>query len=195
MSVFVYTNPCTSQDCYSLNSGHWYGGGEAYDQHWPIEGDNRPEKPYVTGDTFSGDFGGLMEPYWLNSNGFAIHADKDIPLLASLNASGDGQLCLAARYQSPYKKSDQKLHLGYSICSAADVKSVHLLAASKFWKKPSSTADERMFTHPIWSTWARYKTQIDQNLTLQFASEIRRYGFNDRLMNESKLIFKKFNFC
>jgi myogenesis-regulating glycosidase len=121
-----------------------------------------------------------MEPYWLNSNGFAIHADKDIPLLASLNASADGQLCLAARYQSPYKKSDQKLHLRYSICSAANVKSVHLLAASKFWKKPSSTADERMFTNPIWSTWARYKTQIDQNLTLQFASEIRRYGFNDR---------------
>ena len=162
-----------------MASSHWYGGGEAYDQHWPIDQDVRPEKAFVTGDFFQTNFGGLMEPYWLNSDGFAIHADRDLPLFSSFNDSRDGRLCLTSRYAPPYKTSGGALPLGYHICSSSDVKAVHLVAASTFWSTPRAIPDERMLTHPIWSTWASYKTLINQNRTLNFGSEIRQHGFND----------------
>lgn len=52
-------------------------------------------------------------------------------------------------------------------------------SGESLWKRPSATVDRRMLTHPVWSTWARFKTQVDQNRTLAFAAEIRRHGFND----------------
>ena len=152
------------QDCYDLAEAHWYGGAEQYDQHWPIENDTRPFAAYVTGDTFQALYGGVLEPYWLNSNGFAVYADRDQPLFVGLNDGNDGRLCLASRYQFPYVRPDANtaLSLSYSLCSGADVKSVHLTAASRFWSKPRDIPDERMLTHPVWSTWARYKTLINQ---------------------------------
>jgi len=42
---------------------------------------------------------------------------------------------------------------------------------------PSNVPDELMFRHPIWSTWARYKTEINQSLVIQFAQEILDNGF------------------
>lgn len=167
-------------DCFSLGSAHWYGGGEVYVQHWPINVDSRPEEAFVTGDFFRGTYAGVLEPYWLNSDGFVLHVDDGLPLFTSFNGSADGRLCLATRYQFPYVTTgEQPLSLRYNVCSSPDVKSSHLNAASRFWSKPRAIPDERMMTDPVWSTWARYKTFITQNLTLQFASEIRRYGFND----------------
>ena len=101
-----------------------------------------------------------MEPYWLNSDGFAVHASKQVPLFTSYNEGQNGLLCLSSRYEAPYKKSDDLLHLQYDICSSSDVKAVHQLVSANYWNKPRAIPDERMFRHPVWSTWARYKGQI-----------------------------------
>lgn len=34
-----------------------------------------------------------------------------------------------------------------------------------------------MITYPIWSTWARYKRDVNHDVVLRFADEISRYGF------------------
>lgn len=34
-----------------------------------------------------------------------------------------------------------------------------------------------MITYPIWSTWARYKRDVDHDTVLKFADEIKNYGF------------------
>jgi len=167
------------KDCINLGTVHWYGGGQIFVQHWVIDNDERSEKAFVTGDFFLGKMGGVLEPYWLNSDGFALHVDRTTPLFVSQNDEQNSQLCLIARHESPYTNSDPLLHLGYNLCAAEDVKAAHLTAASRFWSKPRGVPDRRMFTHPIWSTWARYKGQVNQNKTLTFGSEIRRYGFND----------------
>lgn len=108
-----------------------------------------------------------MEPYWINSNGFGIYALRENPLFVSWNASGDQQLCLSSRFEYPYPTpisgEDDALSLRYTLCSADNVKAVHLLALSPtagFWDRPRDIPDQRMFTDPIWSTWARFKTVI-----------------------------------
>ena len=54
----------------------------------------------------------------------------------------------------PRSTEQNGLSLRYSICSASDVKSMHILAiTNNFWKKPREIPDQRMFTDPIWSTW------------------------------------------
>lgn len=142
----------------------------------------RADVPYVTGDFFQRDFAGVLEPYWINTNGFGLHALRENPLFVSWNSSGDHQLCLKSRYEFPYPRPGvgADLNLGYTICSTDDVKSMQLLALSQgFWAKPRDTPDQRILEHPIWSTWARYKTLVNQARVLSFADQIRQYGFNN----------------
>ena len=37
----------------------------------------------------------------------------------------------------------------------------------------------QMFTHPVWSSWAQYKTEINESVILQFAQDIVHHGFNN----------------
>lgn len=142
----------------------------------------RPEVPYVTGDFFHQDFAGVLEPYWINTNGFGVHALRENRLFVSWNSSGDHQLCLKSKFDAPYPRptAGDLLELSYTICSTSDVKAMHLVALSQgFWNKPRDTPDQRVLEHPIWSTWARYKTLVNQARVLSFAEQIRQYGFND----------------
>ena len=190
MSICWWWNDlCATQDCFQLGDGHWYGGGEVFQQAWPIDGDTalmgeggRPDVPYVTGDFFHNDFAGVLEPYWINTDGFGIYALRENPLFVSWNSSGDHELCLKSRYEFPYPRPSTggTLGLRYNLCSTSDVKSMQLLAISEgYWAKPRGSPDERMMEHPIWSTWARYKTLVNQARVLSFADQIRQYGFND----------------
>ena len=45
---------------------------------------------------------------------------------------------------------------------------------------PSETPPEDLFTKPTWTTWARYKTAINQEVVLQYADDIIKndYPFN-----------------
>ena len=36
-----------------------------------------------------------------------------------------------------------------------------------------------MMSFPIWSTWAQYKTQINESVVLKFANDILDNGFNN----------------
>ena len=45
--------------------------------------------------------------------------------------------------------------------------------------RPTGIPDERMMTHPIWSTWAQFKVNINESVVRGFAEDIRRYGFQD----------------
>lgn len=45
--------------------------------------------------------------------------------------------------------------------------------------KPSGYPDERMIRYPIWSTWARYKRDINETVVLEFADEILAHNFNN----------------
>jgi len=76
------------QDCFTVEEGmYMYGGGETRRQYWPINQEKRNKSPYVTGD-FGWDpdnlYGGVVENYWLFSNGVAIHVNESTPLFMSM---------------------------------------------------------------------------------------------------------------
>ena len=42
---------------------------------------------------------------------------------------------------------------------------------------PTQTPPAELFTKPTWTTWARYKTEVSQEVVMQFADEIIQNGY------------------
>ena len=136
-------------------------------QTWPIENWNRKLKPYICGDSFADEYGGVQERYWLSSQGVALFVEPEVPLFVAMNSGNDRKLVLTSKFARPYKNVDSR-----------DVTSVHRLAAGKVIARPHGIPNETLFRAPIWSTWARYKKHVDQETVLRFADEIRENGFS-----------------
>ena len=167
------------KDTFEMQKAHWYGGAEIKQQEWLVEKWNMRMAPYVCGDSFKeGQFGGVQERYWFSSNGVAIFVEPEIPLFVSMKSSCHQGLTLLAKYDSPYKNIDSSfIQLKYSILQADNVKAVHEMACNYFIPRPIDIPNKAFFCHPIWSTWAKYKTSIDQETILKFADEITEHGF------------------
>ena len=168
------------KDIYDSSTAHWYGATAIQSQLWPIENWERDVSAYVTGDSFADEYGGVQERYWLSSNGIAIFVDKEVPLFVGMNNKGSKELVFISQYQYPYAKEEQKaLFLNYSIIHGENIKSTHENVVGRFFPKPRDIPDERMFTHPIWSTWAMYKKDINETVVLDYAKKITEYGFSN----------------
>ncbi|KAG9354306.1 hypothetical protein AGOR_G00008030 [Albula goreensis] len=168
----------------SYNGSHWYGGAESSTQHWPIliTGQQAP-KPFVTSDIYSNrnDFGGILERYWLSSNASAIKINDSVPFHLGWNDT-EKTMYFQARYQdSPYKPNPGHppfAELSYRVCVGSDVTSIHKYMVRRYFNKPNKVPSKAMFRHPIWSTWALHKTEIDQEKLLEYAANIQKYSFN-----------------
>ena len=122
-------------------------------------------------------FGGVAEPYWLNSKGIGLWVPEGIPLHYSWNAHDTSdQMCFEAKNTPPYEQ-DLNVILAYKICSKDNPKTMHMYAINDFLGKPSGIPDEKMIRDPIWSSWAQYKANINQSTILNFAQTIHDYGF------------------
>ena len=53
------------------------------------------------------------------------------------------------------------------MCRKNDPREMHMFAVKHFLGKPKSTPDERMLVDPIWSTWAQFKTNINQSAVIK----------------------------
>ncbi|XP_032941406.1 myogenesis-regulating glycosidase-like [Catharus ustulatus] len=163
---------------------HWYGGSEMSTQHWPIRlaGYQEPV-PYVTSDVYSfrDSFGGILERYWLSSKAAAIKINDSVPFHLGFNAT-ERTLFFQARYKdSPYKPPPGQQpfpELSYRVCVGSDVTSIHKYMVRRYFNKPSKIPAENAFRYPIWSTWALYKKDINQDKVLNFARDIKKYHFN-----------------
>ena len=71
------------------------------------------------------------------------------------------------------------LHMSYKMCAAQNAKAMFQYSAGRFWQLPIGIPDERMMIHPIWSTWAQYKTGINESVVMQFANDILNNGFDN----------------
>ncbi|XP_067840891.1 myogenesis-regulating glycosidase [Heptranchias perlo] len=173
------------EHCMYWADGHWYGGAETSRQHWPIKiSDVVDPKPYVTGDVYSKreGFGGILERYWVSSKSVAIRVNDSVPLHVGWNSSDKEAFCLHASYKdSPFKQTTGQqpfVELSYQVCVGSDLKIVHRYMAKKHFKKPEIMPSESMFRYPIWSTWALYKTEVNQDKVLHYAEKIKKYQFN-----------------
>lgn len=160
--------------CFNLQGIQLYGGPVTSTQYWPSQKNNKSESAYVTGID---GYEGVVEPYWLTSSGCAVVVPPDVPLFVSQNES---RLCLTSKIQPPYLPDDTgNVSLKFYLCSGSDPVATHMHVTQSFLPLPRDIPDERMFRHPIWSTWARYKKLINTFFVSDFAKQILYYGFNN----------------
>lgn len=193
------------EDCMDISKSYWYGGASVYEQHWPINKQKHKMTAYVSGDILAPDveryeYGAVLERYWISSSGVGIYVQPDTPLHVSFNDNSNGLLCLRSSFEPPYLLNSQNSVnsiLDYTICLNENVKSVHEMMYKKFFNKPQSVPDERMFKKPVWSTWARYKMNVNSDDVRELAREINQYEFsNSQIEIDDKFTthYGEFNF-
>ena len=168
------------EDCYEVGDGHWYGGYEDWHQPWPFEQTSRNLSAFITNDSYQKGIGGVQERYFFSTKGVGIYVEDHVPLHLSFNAMGDGKICFVAKYERyPFlnRKKNMPL-LKYHICKGENVKTIHEYMSGRFFNRPTNIPDERLFTYPIWSTWAQYHKDINQSIVLDFADKILFHNFS-----------------
>lgn len=160
-----------AMDCINLNEGkvHWYGGPQQKQQLWPVEKLVFKDYSYLTKEE---DNCGIAERYWVNTNGMFFYVDDVTPLFIDQRNARPGHMCFKAKLELPYDAHSEFFMLSYNIGFADDVRTAHMLAVTYFLGKPTGYPDELMVRHPIWSTWAKYKRDINASTVLQFAQKI-----------------------
>lgn len=179
--TITWINPdSTLEDCITLGDVSWYGGGELFEQHWPISNLSHPRSPYITGDFYHHPYGGLISRFWFNADGYSCAVDPDTPLFLRFNNTGDQKMCFSASTEEyPYINSNigRAKRLKYTICSAPNVRKVFEYSWSQRTKRLRELVDTEVLLKPIWSTWAKYKADINQDIVLDFAKAISDRGF------------------
>lgn len=163
------------EDCIDYGNESWFGGPENLVQYWPFNNMTFKSSSYVTKQD---DDQAIAEPYWVSTSGFYIFVDKTTPLFINSNNDYHNGLCLIGKQSNPYLPRG-KTYLGYKICAHLDVRSAHINAVKQELKTPSGIPDRRMIQHPIWSTWVKFKVDVNESAVLRFAEEIVSNGFNN----------------
>ncbi|KAL7045594.1 hypothetical protein ACKWTF_002268 [Chironomus riparius] len=165
-------------DCIDLASEsdvHWYGGNQQRWQYYPIQKLVHKHNAYVTKEEFNQ---AIAERYWFNSQGIFFYVNLDAPLFIDQNNQHPDFMCLEAKRALPYDIYHTRFDFTYHIGIGLNARDVHMKAVEYFLGKPSGHPALEMVRDPIWSTWARYKTNVDEATVRVFANEILSYGFN-----------------
>lgn len=172
-----WTAPLTVKsidECFDLGKGNWYGGSEQRLQAWPIQNRSLPPTVFIT----SSATGGVLDRYFLSSDGYAYYVDETVPLFVSLAHDGNRTLCFRSSFERPYVNTNGRpLSLTYHVVVGSDLLDVHKKASTQFFPKPVGIPSERMITLPVWSTWDLFRKDVNQTKVLQLAQEIRQHGF------------------
>jgi alpha-glucosidase (family GH31 glycosyl hydrolase) len=167
--------------------GHWYGHGELINQHWPLNRIMLQSAPMHTFDNGPTGLSGVMNPAWFSSNGTLIIADSpvevginqppvDYPRYKwSFSSEGRGPFEDRPFYDPgllgdglfTFKGDviDLKFSFSENAVTAYEKMSAHFGHAKEI-------PPESLFEKPTWTTWARYKTAIDQDVVLAYADDI-----------------------
>lgn len=161
---------------FDIHNIHLYGGPEHMEAKWPVDKLAFEKNSYVTKQKY---YQAVLEPYWLMSNGYYVYVDEAVPLFFSQDP--DKRIFqLIADSQPPYYEY-KKLTLNFTVCKFKDARQAQEHAVKHFLGKPLTVPDIRRVTHPIWSTWVRYKDKIDEKTTLKYAREIVKHGYGGQL--------------
>jgi alpha-glucosidase (family GH31 glycosyl hydrolase) len=178
-----------------LSGGHWYGQGELINQLYPLENVALWEAPLMTWDNGPTGLGDIQEAAWITSSGVAIVVEEASQTLqVGLNAppptilppQWDLTSTQAPANIRPHPTmtgasgmltlADRRNPLSYLLLVGKDAVAVHRDMV-RVVGKPENIPPVDLLREPIWTTWARYKTDISQESVLQFAREIRKNGF------------------
>ena len=84
---------------------------------------------------------------------------------------------LFCRYDDGYYRSESGTPptLNYTICHSSNARSIFNYMSERFLPRPQEIPDTKVFTHPVWSTWAMYNKNITQQKVLDFATNITKF--------------------
>ncbi|XP_015926893.2 myogenesis-regulating glycosidase isoform X1 [Parasteatoda tepidariorum] len=160
------------RDCFVLKNSHWYGMGLQRGLRWPLkETPGDLSFPLVTGDGVEETFGGIIDRYWLSSEGVAVHADPNIPLYVSIS---DKHLCLQSRNDQdfPYQVSDP-IYLKYTICTGNDMRVLHQDMMLNYRSLLKNNSSGVFLMSPIWIQSPGQ--ELSQESIQQFANKIMEH--------------------
>jgi myogenesis-regulating glycosidase len=186
-----------TRDTFSIEAGgYWYGQGEIVNQLYPLNKMSQWEAPFLTWDNGPTGVGNIVTPLWLTSTGVALlvdgHSDafltgfnappKSVPVprwsldfgdMAPVDqrpplAMEDGSGVLAI--------SDPKGPLRYTLMVGVDTPAAYQRATRRLGR-PANIPPENLLRQPIWTTWARFKMAISQEIVVHFGEEIRQHHF------------------
>lgn len=172
--------------------GHWYGGGELINQQFPLNRVMLQRAPFLTFDNGPTGLSGVLTPAWFSSNGTLIVAES--PLEVGINQPPSHypryEWGFAMQNRGPYdhRPFTDTGHLGDGVLtfkgSALDLNfsfSENAVTAYQNMVRqfghPTEIPPESLFTKPTWTTWACYKTAINEEVVLRFADEIIQHGY------------------
>ncbi|XP_001952674.2 myogenesis-regulating glycosidase [Acyrthosiphon pisum] len=161
------------QFCVEMESSYWFGGAETGLQEWPLNKLNWTDRSYVTKEA---DHQAIVESYFFNSDGFSIHINDSVALFVDINGPRPGYMCFTAKVIAPYRKVKNVMQ--FRVCKFSDPRKAHENAIKDFLGSPKSIPDPYVVKHPIWSTWARYKNDVNTSVILNYAQEIVDSGFH-----------------
>ncbi|MCS6872667.1 MAG: glycoside hydrolase family 31 protein [Anaerolineae bacterium] len=191
---FAWDQP--TRDTFDLSVGvHWYGQGELVHQRYPLDQLSLWEAPLLTWDNGATGLGNIQTPAWLCATGVALLVTNATDSLqVGFNAppshvappswdlsAAQAPAAMRPPLASPESDDLLTLHdpnqpLNYLILVGDHVRAA-CQALINALGKPERTPPEAYLRQPIWTTWARYKTAINQDVVLRFAEEIRAHGF------------------
>ncbi len=173
-------------------TSHWFGLGQLLHQLWPLNQAMLAESPLITSDNGPTGLSCILTPALLASDGLAILVRSE-PLSIGINQPppdrrrhkwdlGPQQAPFDERpWADPGGIGDGHLTLSgpdlcYDVLLADDLPGAHRLLIEQLGR-PTGTPPAELFIRPTWTTWARYKTQVDQQTVLKFAYEIGEHGY------------------
>lgn len=166
--------------------GYWYGGGELIHQQFPLNKLMLQSAPFQTFDNGPTGLSGKLTPAWFSSNGALIVAES--PVEVGINQppadyprfqwtfATEGRGAFHERPFANQGKGDgcfsfkgNPLRLKFSFAQNAVGAYKNLV---RRFGSPAQIPPEELFLKPTWTTWARYKTAVNQEVVLKFADEI-----------------------
>lgn len=145
------------------------GGSEINNQTYPIKVKDGKVDSFVSKQ---GNSEAILEPIWYTNNGFYLKVNQTTPLFVNYTKSA---LTLNATRAPPYIRGDTT-YLDYKVCKYDNLKTAYQRAIVDSLGQPSAPPDYKMVELPIWSTWAKYKKDINEKKVLEFANLIQKHG-------------------
>lgn len=165
------------EDCVDYGNMDWYGGSELYEQLWPVQKLKLINLPFITTDRYGMSLG---EPFWINSKGLFIFVHYDVPLFIDSRNHKNNSLCFISNATFPYNPERLSSQLKYTVCQLDDPRKAREYAVQQgIIGKPIDIPDLRMVKYPVWSTWVKYKSNVNDTAVLKFAKDIVHFGFNN----------------
>ena len=175
-------------------SGYWYGEGQTVSrigvipllrgnlkQNWPLNRGQIKRKKFHTVD-----HSGVLTPFWASSKGVGIFIDSYHFFSERFNLHNSDLFSLGMLHHSKTRPNNHEFEMHILIApTITDLYRFWInkeFIHKKAWNPKNPLPPYEMFEAPIWTTWASYKSKIDQQKVISFAKQINEYGLPYKIL-------------